>query len=38
MPYEGILGETLGKQAIETAGIRIMLFDPITEEIIQWIP
>jgi hypothetical protein len=36
--YEGILGETLGKQAVETAGIRIMLFDPITEEIIQWIP
>jgi hypothetical protein len=37
MPYESILGETLGKQAIETAGIRIMLFDPITEEIAQWI-
>jgi hypothetical protein len=36
--YEGILGETLGKQAVETAGIRIMLFDPIMEEIIQWIP
>jgi hypothetical protein len=36
--YEGILGETLGRQAIEAAGIRIVLFDPITEEIMQWIP
>jgi XisH protein len=36
--YEGILGEALGKQAVEIVGIRIVLFDPITEEIVQWIP
>ena len=36
--YEGILGETLGRRAIEAARIQIMLFDPITEEIIRWIP
>lgn len=36
--YEGILDETLGKQAIEAAGIRLVLFDPVTEEISRWIP
>ena len=36
--FEGILDEALGRQAIERAGIRIVVFDPITEEIRQWIP
>jgi hypothetical protein len=36
--YEGILGEELGRRAIETARIQIVLFDPVTEEIIKWIP
>jgi hypothetical protein len=36
--FEGILDEALGRQAIERAGIRIVVFDPITEEIRHWIP
>ena len=33
--YEGVLGETLGQQAIATVGIRMVLFDPSREEIVQ---
>ena len=36
--YEGILGETLGKQVMEAAGIRLVLFNPVTEEISRWKP
>ena len=36
--YVGILGETLGAQAIEAAGIRLVLFNPVTEEISRWKP
>jgi hypothetical protein len=37
--YGGILsGEPLGQQAIAAAGLRMVVFDPTTEEIVQWIP
>lgn len=38
MAYTGILDEDLGQQAIIAAGIILIVFDPIEEEIIQWIP
>jgi hypothetical protein len=36
--YGGILGEPLGQQAIEAAGVRMVVFDPTRQEIIQWMP
>ena len=36
--FTGILNEELGQQAIRRAGIKLMVFDPATEEIVQWIP
>jgi len=38
MAYTGILDEDLGQQAVIEAGISLIVFDPIEEEIIQWIP
>ena len=35
--YTGILGEDIGQQAITIAGINLIVFDPIGEEIVQWI-
>lgn len=35
--YTGILGEDIGQQALMTAGINLIVFDPVEEEIIQWI-
>lgn len=34
----GILGEEIGRQAIQRAQVRVILFDPVQEEIIGWIP
>jgi hypothetical protein len=36
--FEGILGEEIGLQAIERAQVRLILFDPVLEEITRWIP
>lgn len=36
--YNGILGEDIGRQAVATAGISLMVFDPIVEDIILWQP
>lgn len=36
--YDGILSEEIGQQAIAKAGISLIVFDPIKEEITQWIP
>jgi len=38
MAYTGILDEDLGQQAIIAGSISLIVFDPIKEEIIQWIP
>ena len=34
----GILGEEIGRQAIQRAQVRVILFDPVQEEITGWIP
>ena len=34
----GILGEELGQQLIRRTQVRLVLFDPVQEEIIRWIP
>ncbi|HVC80425.1 MAG TPA: element excision factor XisH family protein [Chloroflexota bacterium] len=36
--FTGILGEELGRQAIQRAQVRLILFDPVQEEITRWIP
>lgn len=36
--YEGIWSEELGQGLIESEGIKLLVFDPITEEIVQWLP
>jgi len=35
--YAGILSEDIGQQAIARVGINLIVFDPIAEEIVQWI-
>lgn len=34
----GIFSEPLARQAIVAVDLRLMVFDPTTEEIVQWIP
>jgi hypothetical protein len=36
--YEGILSEDIGQQVVMRAGIRLLVFDPAKEEIVQWLP
>jgi hypothetical protein len=36
--YEGILSEDIGQQVIMRAGIRLLIFDPAKEEVVQWLP
>ncbi|MBN8634330.1 MAG: fatty-acid synthase [Anaerolineae bacterium] len=35
--YRGILSEEIGKQVLHRSGVRLIVFDPEHEEIIQWI-
>lgn len=35
--YCGILSEEIGKQALQRSGVRLIVFDPDREEIVQWI-
>jgi hypothetical protein len=34
--YHGILSERLGRIAIERLKIKLLVFDPVMEEILQW--
>jgi hypothetical protein len=36
--YEGIWTEEIGQGLIESVGIKLLVFDPIAEEIIRWLP
>lgn len=36
--YEGIWLEELGQGLIERVGIKLLVFDPLTEEVIRWLP
>lgn len=35
--YDGILSEDIGRQAIAKAGINLIVFNPVEEEIALWI-
>jgi len=35
---ESILSEDIGQQVIWAASIRLVVFDPDKEDIVQWIP
>jgi hypothetical protein len=34
--FHGIMSETLGQQLIKQHNVRLLVFDPETEEIVQW--
>lgn len=36
--YNGILGEKVGRRMVEKFEIRLLIFDPVQENILQWIP
>lgn len=36
--YQGILSEPIGQSIVKQIDMRLLIFDPIQEEIIQWIP
>lgn len=36
--YEGIWIEELGQGLVESVGIKLLVFDPITEEVVRWLP
>ncbi len=36
--FEGILSEKIGQQTMQKAAVRLIVFDPKTEEIVRWIP
>jgi hypothetical protein len=36
--YGGIFNESLGIAVLEETGALLMVFDPVSEEVIQWIP
>lgn len=36
--YQGILSEAIGQSIVKQIDMRLLIFDPIQEEIIQWIP
>ena len=35
--YDGILSEEIGQEAIMKAGIGLIVFDPVKEEITEWL-
>lgn len=35
--HEGILSEDIGREAVLKAGVRLIVFNPVAEEISQWI-
>jgi hypothetical protein len=36
--YNGLLSERLGRRMIEKFAVRLVIFDPVGEEILQWAP
>ena len=36
--YKGILSEDIGQQVISKADVNLIVFDPVEEEIVLWIP
>ncbi len=35
--YDGILSELIGERMITGVGMRVLVFDPIRREVIEWI-
>jgi hypothetical protein len=35
--YHGILSEEIGKQTLRRSRVRLLVFDPVLEEIVTWI-
>jgi hypothetical protein len=35
--YNGILREPIGRQALQKVNAKLLIFDPVVEEIVQWI-
>jgi hypothetical protein len=36
--YNGIVSETIGHRIIQDYGVKVLVYNPDTEEIIQWLP
>lgn len=36
--YSGVLNELIGQQVIARANVHLMIFDPVQEEVLLWIP
>ena len=36
--YDDILSQSFFQVALRKAGVKLMIFDPVKEEIVQWIP
>lgn len=36
--YDGILSEPLGQGVIKQVGMKLLVFDPVQEEIVRWLP
>jgi hypothetical protein len=34
----GILDELLGQQVVKSAGLQLVVFDPVQEEVVEWRP
>jgi hypothetical protein len=35
--YRGILSEAIGQQTLQQNAVKLLIFDPESEEIIEWI-
>ena len=38
LAYNGILTEVIGQQVLQDNQVRLLVFDPESEEIVKWIP
>jgi len=36
--HQGILGEEIARRAMQRVGLNLIVFDPVEEDILQWIP
>jgi hypothetical protein len=35
--FQGVISETLGRRLIEQHHVLLIVFDPVTEEVVQWV-
>jgi len=36
--YNGFLNQAISQVGLRKAGVKLLVFDPVAEEIVQWIP